>query len=114
MKRMVRAKVGNKSRVANLKRKGITSASQGLTEEGEPLPKPAAIDLSAADADEDAEGGEEAKYAGKEPADGDPDPSNDGSKRLLVNPSKKRKSRGAKETAPSDPDYSSDDKDSNP
>ena len=57
MKRMVRAKVGNKSHVANLKRKGIDPASRGLTEEGEPLPKPAAIDLSAGDADEDAEGG---------------------------------------------------------
>ena len=86
---MTRAKALARSRAANLKRKGISPASQGLTEEGEPLPEPAAIDLSAADADDDADGGEEAKDAGKEPADGDPDPRDNGSKCLPVNPSKK-------------------------
>ena len=52
---MARAKSAAKSQVANLKRKGLSPASQGLTEESEPLPEAAVIDLSAEDADEDAD-----------------------------------------------------------
>ena len=87
---MARAKALAKQRVRYLARMGVTPASQGLTEEGEPLPKAAAIDLSANDADDDADRGEEVKDAGKEPADGDPVPSGNESVRLPANPSKKK------------------------
>ena len=47
------------------------------------------------------------KNAEEETADGDHDLSNDNSERLPFNPSKKKKAKHAKETAPSDHDSSS-------
>ena len=64
---MARKKAAALQRVHNLARMGVSPASQGLNEEGEPLPDPVAIDLPAADADKDADGGEETKTAEEEP-----------------------------------------------
>ena len=80
----------------------LSPESQGLNKEGEPLPGPAAIDLPAADADKDADGGEETKTAEEEPADSHHDLSNDDSERRPFNPSNKKKAKHTKETAPSD------------
>ena len=100
---MARAKALAKQRVRDLKRKGITPASQGLTEEGKPLPKPDVIDVSASDADDDADRGEEAKAAWKESADGDPDPGDDGSVRVLANLLKKKNPKAQRRPRPMTP-----------
>ena len=93
--------------MARKKAAALQPESQGLNKEGEPLHDPAAIDLTAADADKDADGGEETKTAEEEPADGDHDLSDDDSGRLPFNPSNKKKAKHAKETTPSDHDSSS-------
>ena len=53
----------------------VTAASLGVTPDGDPLPATAAIDSTAADANEDAGGEEGTTTAGKEPTGGDPDAS---------------------------------------
>ena len=95
---MARASQKKSERISNLKQKGISPASQGLTPEGDPLPESTAIDLNVEHTDEDAEEEEETEEAGKEPAKGDPVPSNSESDNLAENPSKKMKRKGAKKT----------------
>ena len=103
----MRKKAAALQRVRNLAQMGVSPASQGLNKEGEPLPDPAAINLPAADADKDADGGEETTTAEEEPADSDHDLSDDDSERLPFIPLNKKKAKHEKETAPSDHDSSS-------
>ena len=86
----------------------VTPASLGVTAEGDPLPEPAVIDSTAADADEDAGGEEGTTTAGKEPTEGDPDPSDDDHSDSSSKPSKKRKPNDDDSYVDSSPDEESD------
>ena len=62
---MARKKAQALEHVRNLTRYGVTPASQGLDDEGMPLPDVPVIDPSANDADEDADGGRRGKNRGE-------------------------------------------------